>query len=207
MRKDCDIQFKLVIVGDTGAGKSSLLLRFVDNVFTEGSSSTLGVDFRFRTVKMEKKTVKLQIWDTAGQEKYRTITSAYYRGADGVILVFDVCNPDSYRHITEWKSEVNRYASENCKIMLLGNKIDRDADRKVEKGVVEAYAAENSLPYMETSALTGENIEAAFMLLTESMIKVKESQVQQRSIAPSMDSSRLHLHSKSEKREGKSKCC
>lgn len=191
---------------DTGTGKSSLLLRFVDNVFTEGQSSSLGVDFRFRTVKMEKKTIKLQIWDTAGQEKYRTITSAYYRGADGVILVFDVCNPDSYRHITEWKSEVNRYASENCRTMLLGNKIDKVTERQVSNETAKAYADANSLPYVEISALTGENIEAAFMQLTESMIRVKETQVQQRSIAPSSDSSRLNLHSKSEKRTGKGYC-
>jgi Ras-related protein Rab-1A len=114
----------MVVIGDTGVGKSCLLLRFADDSFTENHTSTIGVDFRFRTVKIDKKIVKLQIWDTAGQERFRTITSAYYRGADGIIMVYDVTNEDSFRHINEWFLEVNRYASENtCKI-IVGNKID-----------------------------------------------------------------------------------
>eukprot|EP01036_Dinobryon_divergens_P025024 gene25024-33534_t len=88
-KKDYDNLFKLVVIGDTGVGKSCLLLRFADETFTENHVSTIGVDFRFRTVKVDKKTVKLQIWDTAGQERFRTITSAYYRGADGIIIVYD----------------------------------------------------------------------------------------------------------------------
>ena len=89
-----------------------MLLRFADNAFTESYISTIGVDFRFRTVKVEKHTVKLQIWDTAGQERFRTITSAYYRGADGIIMVYDVTNQDSFNHVADWLGEVNRYASE-----------------------------------------------------------------------------------------------
>jgi Ras-related protein Rab-1A len=114
----------LVLIGDTGVGKSCLLLRFADDTFTGNDISTIGVDFRFRTVKIDKKTVKLQIWDTAGQERYRTITSAYYRGADGIIMVYDVTNEDSFRHINDWLLEVNRYASETTCKLIVGNKID-----------------------------------------------------------------------------------
>lgn len=114
----------MVLIGDTGVGKSCLLLRFADDTFTENYISTIGVDFRFRTVKIDRKTVKLQIWDTAGQERYRTITSAYYRGADGIIMVFDVTMEDSYRHINDWLQEVNRYASEGTCKLLVGNKVD-----------------------------------------------------------------------------------
>jgi len=96
MKRDYDYLFKLVLIGDSGVGKSCLLLRFADDNFTDSYISTIGVDFRFRTITIDKKTVKLQIWDTAGQERFRTITSAYYRGADGIIMVYDVTSSESF---------------------------------------------------------------------------------------------------------------
>lgn len=123
----------MVVIGDTGVGKSSILLRFADDAFSESHISTIGVDFRFRTVKLDnKKTVKLQIWDTAGQERFRTITSAYYRGADGIIMVYDVTQDNTFEHITDWFAEVNRYTSENCCKLLVGNKVDKP-DRLVSR--------------------------------------------------------------------------
>lgn len=129
-----------MLIGDTGVGKSCLLLRFADDTFTDSYISTIGVDFRFRTLKVEKKSVKLQIWDTAGQERYRTITSAYYRGADGIIMVFDVTSEESFGHVNEWFNEVNRYAAEDTCKLLVGNKCDRP-DRVVplEKAKVRAF--------------------------------------------------------------------
>jgi len=125
-----DYLFKLVLIGDSGVGKSCLLLRFADDAFTESYISTIGVDFRFRTVKIDKKTVKLQIWDTAGQERFRTITSAYYRGADGIIMVYDVTSVESFDHVNDWLNEVNRYASEGTCKLLVGNKNDRQDKRE-----------------------------------------------------------------------------
>ena len=131
IKRDYDYLFKLVLIGDSSVGKSCLLLRFADDSFTDSYISTIGVDFRFRTVKIEDKTVKLQIWDTAGQERFRTITSAYYRGADGIIMVYDVTRLDSFDHVRDWLNEVNRYANQGlCKKLLIGNKCDR-SDRKV----------------------------------------------------------------------------
>ena len=104
-----------------------------DDAFTESYISTIGVDFRFRTVKIDKKTVKLQIWDTAGQERFRTITSAYYRGADGIIMVYDVTSQDSFDHVNDWLKEVNRYASEGTCKLLVGNKSDRSTDKVVRQ--------------------------------------------------------------------------
>ena len=124
--KSPDFLFKLVLIGDTGVGKSCILLRFADDAFTESYISTIGVDFRFRTIKVENKTVKLQIWDTAGQERFRTITSAYYRGADGIIMVYDVTNAESFGHVNDWLKEVNRYASESTCKLLVGNKNDME---------------------------------------------------------------------------------
>ena len=185
---------QLVVIGDTGVGKSCILLRFADDTFTENYISTIGVDFRFRTVKVEKQTVKLQIWDTAGQERFRTITSAYYRGADGIIMVYDVTSEVSFDHINDWFVEVNRYAAENtCKI-LVGNKIDK-ADKIVptEKAQVgytciyadgiqcfnsrlsfillQAYANKLGIPFIETSAIESTNVEEAFLTITKNLLK------------------------------------
>jgi Ras-related protein Rab-1A len=125
IKKEYDFLFKLVLIGDSGVGKSCMLLRMADDSFTESYISTIGVDFRFRTVKVANKTVKLQIWDTAGQERFRTITSAYYRGADGIIMVYDVSNQESFDHVSDWLSEIERYAPQESCILLAGNKCDR----------------------------------------------------------------------------------
>jgi Ras-related protein Rab-1A len=147
-----------VLIGDSGVGKSCLLLRFADDAFTDSYISTIGVDFRFRTVKIEKKTVKLQIWDTAGQERFRTITSAYYRGADGIIMVYDVTSQESFGHVNDWLSEVNRYASEGTSKLLIGNKSDR-TDKAVSSEEAKAFAQALGIPFLETSAKSASNVE------------------------------------------------
>ncbi len=110
---------QLVIIGDSGVGKSSLVLRFADNTFTDNYISTIGVDFRFRTVKVDDKVVKLQIWDTAGQERFRTITSAYYRGADGIIMTYDITSKASFMHVNDWLSEVRRGSHMSCETLSI----------------------------------------------------------------------------------------
>ncbi|EEB90600.1 hypothetical protein MPER_11169 [Moniliophthora perniciosa FA553] len=106
-----DYLFKLLLIGDSGVGKSCLLLRFADDTYTESYISTIGVDFKIRTIELEGKTVKLQIWDTAGQERFRTITSSYYRGAHGIIVVYDVTDNDTFTNVKQWLQEIDRYAS------------------------------------------------------------------------------------------------
>lgn len=125
MIRDYDHLFKLVIIGNSSVGKSSLLLRFSDDQFNENYLTTIGVDFRFRTLTIDGKQIKLQIWDTAGQERFRTITSAYYKGADGIIIVYDVTNSNSFDDIEKfWISEVESYAEKNVELLLIGNKKD-----------------------------------------------------------------------------------
>jgi len=170
-QRDYDHLFKLVLIGDSGVGKSCLLLRFADDAFTESYISTIGVDFRFRTVKIDKKTVKLQIWDTAGQERFRTITSAYYRGADGIIMVYDVTSSDSFDHVNDWLKEVNRYASEGTCKLLVGNKSDRSADRVVSTEKAKGFADELGIAFLETSAKSAKNVEEAFLTLAGELIK------------------------------------
>eukprot|EP00602_Paraphysomonas_sp_CaronLab_P010423 CAMPEP_0185024030 /NCGR_PEP_ID=MMETSP1103-20130426/6914_1 /TAXON_ID=36769 /ORGANISM="Paraphysomonas bandaiensis, Strain Caron Lab Isolate" /LENGTH=202 /DNA_ID=CAMNT_0027556873 /DNA_START=76 /DNA_END=684 /DNA_ORIENTATION=- len=173
-KRDYDHLFKLVLIGDSGVGKSCLLLRFADDAFTESYISTIGVDFRFRTVKVEKKTVKLQIWDTAGQERFRTITSAYYRGADGIIMVYDVTNQESFDHVNDWLSEVNRYASEGTCKLLVGNKSDK-SDKVVSSEKARAFAESLGIPFLETSAKNASNVEEAFLTMTSELIKMRET--------------------------------
>ncbi|GMH55966.1 hypothetical protein TrST_g5164 [Triparma strigata] len=174
-KRDYDYLFKLVLIGDSGVGKSCLLLRFADDAFTESYISTIGVDFRFRTVKIDRKTVKLQIWDTAGQERFRTITSAYYRGADGIIMVYDVTSSESFDHVSDWLSEVNRYASEGTCKLLVGNKSDRSDAISSLKDAAKAFSDDLGIPFLETSAKSAENVEEAFLTMAGELIAIREA--------------------------------
>ncbi|BAM41907.1 Rab GTPase [Theileria orientalis strain Shintoku] len=171
--KDYDYLFKLVLIGDSGVGKSCLLLRFADDSFTDSYITTIGVDFRFRTVIVNNKRIKLQIWDTAGQERFRTITSTYYRGADGIIMVYDVTDKASFEHINDWLNEVNKYASEDTCKLLLGNKCDIEDNRDVASTDVERLSEVIEVPAMEVSAKTGHNIDKAFLSITEKLVNLK----------------------------------
>mmetsp|Transcript_20601 Transcript_20601/g.47595 ORF Transcript_20601/g.47595 Transcript_20601/m.47595 type:complete len:189 (-) Transcript_20601:37-603(-) len=146
-----------------------------DDAFTESYISTIGVDFRFRTVKMEKKTVKLQIWDTAGQERFRTITSAYYRGADGILMVYDVTSAESFDHVNDWLKEVNRYAAEGTVKLLVGNKCDRTADRAVSLDQAKALSDELGIAFLETSAKSAKNVEEAFLTMAGELIRQRDA--------------------------------
>jgi len=174
MKRDYDYLFKLVLIGDSGVGKSCLLLRFADDSFTDSYISTIGVDFRFRTVNIDMKTVKLQIWDTAGQERFRTITSAYYRGAHGIIMVYDVTNYESFEHVEEWLNEVNRHASESTLKLLVGNKADLQDDKKVRSDEAKKFADTLGISFLETSAKNATNVEAAFLTMAKQLIQAKE---------------------------------
>ncbi|KAL8181159.1 UNVERIFIED_CONTAM: Ras- protein Rab-1A [Gekko kuhli] len=118
MNPEYDYLFKLLLIGDSGVGKSCLLLRFADDTYTESYISTIGVDFKIRTIELDGKTIRLQIWDTAGQERFRTITSSYYRGAPGIIVVYDVTDQESFNNVKQWLQEIDRYASENVNKLL-----------------------------------------------------------------------------------------
>lgn len=161
--------FKLIIIGDSGIGKSSLLNRFSDNVYTDSYISTIGVDFKITTIEIDNKICKLQIWDTAGQERFRTITSSYYRGAHGIMVVFDITNRDSFTNLPIWLKEIYNYASENVKIILIGTKADLDAKRVISYDDAMAFAIDNNMDYIETSAKKDTNIDTAFTTLTKKL--------------------------------------
>jgi len=155
--------FKYIIIGDTGTGKSCLLLQFTDNRFQPVHDLTIGVEFGARMVTIDNRQIKLQIWDTAGQESFRSITRSYYRGAAGALLVYDITRRDTFAHLTRWLEEARQNGNENMTIMLIGNKCDLEHRRQVSVEEGKKFAEENGLMFLETSAKTAHNVEEAFV--------------------------------------------
>ncbi|KAL6765916.1 ras-related protein YPTC6 [Haematococcus lacustris] len=165
---DYDYLFKVVLIGDSGVGKSNLLSRFTRNEFCLESKSTIGVEFATRSISVDGKTIKAQIWDTAGQERYRAITSAYYRGAVGALLVYDITKNPTFENVERWLKELRDHADSNIVIMLVGNKSDLRHLRCVLTEDAQAFCEKESLSFIETSALESTNVEKAFQqILTE----------------------------------------
>ncbi|KAG1714258.1 Ras-related protein Rab-35 [Nymphon striatum] len=202
MAREYDHLFKLLIIGDSGVGKSSLLLRFADNTFSGNYITTIGVDFKIRTIEVDGDKVKLQIWDTAGQERFRTITSTYYRGTHGVIVVYDVTSGESFANVKRWLHEIDQ----NCEIVnriLVGNKND-DPDRKVVLTEdAQRFADQMGIQLFETSAKENINVEEMFNCITKLVLKTKKEQ-KQRQQQSHVDTITLN---KGSKRGKKSKCC
>ncbi|XP_027064741.1 ras-related protein YPT3 [Coffea arabica] len=157
-----DYLFKLVLIGDSGVGKSNLLSRFTRNEFNLESKSTIGVEFATRSLNVDSKVIKAQIWDTAGQERYRAITSAYYRGAVGALLVYDVTRRSTFENVERWLRELRDHTDPNVVVMLIGNKSDLRHLVAVSTEDGKALAERESLFFMETSALEATNVENAF---------------------------------------------
>lgn len=163
-----DYLFKIVLIGDSGVGKSNILSRFTRNEFCLESKSTIGVEFATRTLQIDGKTVKAQIWDTAGQERYRAITSAYYRGAVGAFIVYDITKRQTFDNVQRWLRELRDHADSNIVLMMAGNKSDLKHLRAVAEQDGQALAEKEGLSFLETSALEALNIEQAFQtVLTE----------------------------------------
>ncbi|EOD09575.1 Rab18, rab family GTPase [Emiliania huxleyi CCMP1516] len=174
MQGHYDHIFKILLIGDAGVGKSSILLRFTDDAFEEHLASTIGVDFKVKTVHMRGKTLKLTIWDTAGQERFRTLTSSYYRGCHGIILVFDVNDRPSFEHLRTWLDEFELYATSAAAAKLLvGNKVDLDA-REVTVEEAQAFARQQATMYIETSAKTRSGILQAFDEIVQKVLDTPE---------------------------------
>jgi len=159
---DYDYLFKIVLIGDSGVGKSNLLSRFTRNEFCLESKSTIGVEFATRSVQIDGKTIKAQIWDTAGQERYRAITSAYYRGAVGALLVYDITSLESFNNARKWLTELRDHSDSNIVVLLAGNKNDLSHLRAVSIEQAHEFANSEGLTTIETSALNSSNVEQAF---------------------------------------------
>eukprot|EP00112_Aurelia_sp_Birch-Aquarium-sp1_P019889 Seg501.4 transcript_id=Seg501.4/GoldUCD/mRNA.D3Y31 product="Ras-related protein Rab-11B" protein_id=Seg501.4/GoldUCD/D3Y31 len=170
-----DYLYKIVLIGDSGVGKSCLLSRFTRNEFDAESKSTIGVEFATRSIQLDSKIVKAQVWDTAGQERYRAITSAYYRGAVGAMVTYDIAKLRSYNNIQRWFTELREHADPNIVVMMVGNKSDLKHLRAVNAEDAEEFAQKNEMLFIETSALEATNVETAF---TDTIKKVHKIQLE-----------------------------
>lgn len=169
---DYEYLYKIVLIGDSGVGKSNLLSRFTRDEFNLESRSTIGVEFATRTLEIDGKRVKAQIWDTAGQERYRAITSAYYRGAVGALIVYDISKTESYESVSRWLKELKEHADANIVIELVGNKSDLDHLRAVPTDEAKNFANENNLLFTEASALSSDNVDLSFHQLLKNIYEM-----------------------------------
>eukprot|EP01083_Nonionella_stella_P047216 126360_1 len=209
--KEYDHLFKVVLIGDSGVGKSNLLSRFTRNKFTADEKSTIGVEFATRIVKVDDERqkespirIKAQVWDTAGQERYRAITNAYYRGALGALLILDVTTPKNpaFENARRWLTELREHADSDIIILVIGNKVDfKSGSRMIPEQDAQEFAASFQLPYMETSALDGTNVDRAFISVVS---KVYDHQFQEGAAGPPVGEAPIDLEPPG---EAHGKCC
>ena len=162
-----DVLFKILLIGDSGVGKTSVILRYTKNVFHEEFLNSIGVDFKSKDLNIDGRKVKLQIWDTAGQERFRTITTSYYRGAHAIVIVFDLTKRQTYEHVQKWMNDINRFAKENVLKLIIGNKSDLTNEIQVSYEEVRALASQMKATYFSVSAKKNENINEFFEAATK----------------------------------------
>ena len=173
MTSEPSITFKILTIGESGVGKTCILRRFVENKFLKNHLATIGIDFKTKTLNINNQEIKLKIWDTAGQERFRNITTQYYKGADGIVLVYDVTDEASYEKIKDWMDQIlSNTQQEEIGLVLLGNKCDMEP-RNVTEEQGKKMAEDLKISYFETSALTGQGIKEAFEQLTRDIMKKK----------------------------------
>ena len=171
---------KILLLGDSGVGKSCIVLRYTDNTFSQNLMSSIGVDFKLKNIEIDNKTIKLQIWDTAGMEKFHTLTTSYYKGAHAFLIVFDITKRDSFEHIRNWMADIDEFAKPGVLRILVGNKCDLENERVVSENEAKEIALKYWINYIETSAKEKTNIESLFLdtiknLLSKQKIKTLNS--------------------------------
>ena len=170
---EVEFVFKILLLGDSEVGKSCFLMRYSDNVFVENYITTIGLDYKLKSVKLDSgKTIKVQLWDTAGQDKYRTIAKNYFKGSHGILLLYDVTKQSSFQNIRDWIQDIREEVSQKAIIFLIGNKIDLVDKRKISKEKGIELAEEYKLPFFEASAKSGENVDEVFKALYKNISEV-----------------------------------
>ena len=192
--EDYEFIFKVLLLGNSNVGKSSLFLRFVDDIWNDTFVPTIGVDFKIKTFNIDEKKIKMQIWDTAGQERFKNIIASYYRGAHGILLIYDVTDKDSFKNLSNWLIEIEKNSSKNVLKVLIGNKTDLEEKRVISYNQAKEFADSYGLKYIETSAKKNLNVNEAFatlgrelMLASEDKRIVKQKQNKKISVAKMED--------------------
>ena len=175
MDDNYDLTLKILIVGDSGVGKTNFILRFLNNEFNQNYMSTAGIDLKSGSIIIKNKKIRIQIWDTAGQEKYKAITKNLFLKVMGALIVYDITNENSFYNLQSWVSMVKEECGKHMQILIVGNKSDLDSKRAISKEEVLNYAKEQKVEYIETSSKTGENIIKAITLLSEQILENSES--------------------------------
>eukprot|EP01083_Nonionella_stella_P268952 909526_1 len=196
MQRGYDVLLKLLMIGDSGVGKSCLLLRFCDESFTQSFITTIGIDFKIKSMDIDGQRVKLQIWDTAGQERFRTITTAYYRGAMGILLVYDTTDEQSFLNIRNWMRNIEQHASNSIQLLLVGNKCDLSDTRLISTERGQALADEYGIKFFEASAKNDTNVKESFIQIAKDILA--KNQMENRK---SMDARAMEQKSKKPKKK------
>ena len=202
-----EMMVKVVLVGDSGVGKTNIMSKYLKNEFREDSKATVGVEFGSKQFNIQGHQIKAQIWDTAGQERYKAITSAYYKGAKGAIIVYDITRKNTFDSVNRWVSDISAAADKKITLLLIGNKSDLEDQRQVNKEQGEEKAKELGLAFMETSACSGENLEKAFQLMINEVYKKSQEDIagetEENAVEPGKDITLDKAKGKPEKK----KCC
>ena len=206
-----DLILKLVLIGDSGVGKTNILSRYNNNEFSLATQPTVGVEFGNKIIKKENKSIKLQLWDTAGQERYKAITNAFYKGSKGAFVVYDITRKSSFLNIDNWIGELKTNGSDDILIILVGNKTDLEDKREVSTDDGEKKAKQYGIAFCETSALQGKNIEHAFNILIDEIIleidNAKEKEMKNNKNNNKKKSKGIMLNTNNDKNHKKMKCC
>jgi len=200
-------QFKLVLLGESAVGKSSLVLRFVKGQFLDYQESTIGAAFLTQTVLLNDTTVKFEIWDTAGQERYHSLAPMYYRGAQAAIVVYDITSFDSFDRAKKWVKELQRQGNPNIVIALAGNKVDLAPKRKVEIDDAQSYADENGILFLETSAKTAANVNELFVAIAKKLPKTQAPNNRPNSARLTIQSTDTDANKQKTANQKKTGCC
>ena len=170
---DTDLVYKILLLGDSEVGKSCFLMRYADNVFVDNYITTIGLDYKLKYIQLDSgQVIKVQLWDTAGQDRYRTIAKNYYKGSHGILLLYDVTKSSSFENIREWIKDIREEVYEKAIIFLIGNKIDKKDQIKIKTEEGEKLAEEFNIPFFEASAKSGENVDEIFKALYKKISEV-----------------------------------
>ena len=202
-----EIMVKVVLVGDSGVGKTNIMSKYLKNQFREDSKATVGVEFGSKQFTVENHQIKAQIWDTAGQERYKAITSAYYKGAKGAFVVYDITRKNTFETVNKWVSDISAAADKKITLILIGNKNDLEDQRQVTKEMGEEKAKELGLAFMETSACPGENLDKAFQLMINEIYKKSKKDIMGEGEENIVQQGKDITLDKTKGKPAKKKCC